>query len=225
MAAPARAVKFPAMRVAETLRGMRRSLSMMWITPLSNSRSWAGLILLILDALKKTWTHGDNDLACSLDTAGNDRVSFFVEVHRDNLPTGDVAAADFAIQYKARVIEVARQELRNLLDVCRFDNSLGQVVSQNLLDEFRVSSSLFDAEDATLGNNACESIVAWCKESHFLLRGEEVGGVLDLTEQSDKSGERFLAGEDCCEVLCRGGGSSECCQEKIVGSHFSRGRK
>jgi hypothetical protein len=29
----------PAIRVAEMLRGMRRSLSMMWIMPLSNSMS------------------------------------------------------------------------------------------------------------------------------------------------------------------------------------------
>jgi hypothetical protein len=39
VAAPARAVKLPAIRVAEMLRGMRRSLSMMWIMPLSNSMS------------------------------------------------------------------------------------------------------------------------------------------------------------------------------------------
>jgi hypothetical protein len=39
VAAPARAVKLPAMRVAERLRGMRRSLSMMWIMPLANSMS------------------------------------------------------------------------------------------------------------------------------------------------------------------------------------------
>ena len=81
VAAPARAVKFPAMRVAETLRGMRRSLSMMWITPLSNSRSWAGLILLILDALKKTWTHGDNDLACSLDTCRHNGILLLIQTN------------------------------------------------------------------------------------------------------------------------------------------------
>jgi hypothetical protein len=40
VAAPARAVKFPVIRVSETERGMRRSLSMMWIMPLENSRSW-----------------------------------------------------------------------------------------------------------------------------------------------------------------------------------------
>jgi len=39
VAAPARAVKLPAIRVAEMLRGIRRSLSMMWMMPLSNSMS------------------------------------------------------------------------------------------------------------------------------------------------------------------------------------------
>jgi hypothetical protein len=39
VAAPARAVKLPARRVAEMLRGMRRSLSMMWMMPLENSMS------------------------------------------------------------------------------------------------------------------------------------------------------------------------------------------
>jgi hypothetical protein len=81
---------------------------------------------------------------------------------------------------------------------------------------------LLDAEDATLRNDGCKGIVARRKERDVLLRREELGGVLDLTEQSDERGEVFLAGEDCCEVLCRGEGSSECCQEKIVGTHFSK---
>lgn len=40
MAAPARAVKLPAIKVAEMLSGIRRSLSMMWMMPLSNSMSY-----------------------------------------------------------------------------------------------------------------------------------------------------------------------------------------
>jgi hypothetical protein len=34
-----------------------------------------------------------------------------------------------------------------------------------------------------------------------------------------------LAGEDCCEVLCRGEGGGECCQEEIVGTHVSGGSR
>lgn len=160
-------------------------------------------------------------MARGLDTAGHDRIAFLVQVHRDDLSACDIAAADFAIQHEARVVEVTRDELRNLLNVRSLDNSLEQVVPQNLLDESRVDSSLLDAEDTTIRNDGCEGIVAWCEESDILLRCEERGGVLDLAEQSDERGERFLAREDCCEVLCRGEGGSECCQEKIVGTHFS----
>lgn len=127
-------------------------------------------------------THCDDHLARRLDTAGHDRVSFFIEVHRDDLSTSDIAATDFAIQDNARVVKVTRHELRDLLDVRRLDNSLEQVVSQDLFNESRINGSLFNAEDATLGNDVGESIVAGSKERDLLLRGEEFGGVLDLTE-------------------------------------------
>ena len=110
--------------------------------------------------------------------------------------------------------------MRNLLDVGCFDNSLDQVVSQDLLDESRIDRSLLDAEDTTLRNDGCEGIVAWCKERDILLRREELSRVLYLTEQTDERGEVRLAGEDRCEVLCHGEGGGECCQEKIVGTHF-----
>jgi hypothetical protein len=222
VAAPARAVKLPVMRVSETERGMRRSLSMMWITPLSKARSWGDWVSLAGIACgRRGQTHGFNHLARGFDAAGYDRVAFFVQVHGNDLSACDIAAADFAIQHKARVVEITRDKLRNLLDVRCLDNSPEQVVSQDLLDESGIDSSLLNAEDATFRNDGCKCIVAWCEERDVLLRREEFGGVLNLTEQSDESGERFLAGEDCCEVLCRGKGGSECCQEKIVGTHFS----
>lgn len=44
VAAPARAVKFPDMRVSERLRGIRRSLSIMCRMPLLNSMSWISVV-------------------------------------------------------------------------------------------------------------------------------------------------------------------------------------
>ena len=113
--------------------------------------------------------------------------------------------------------------MRNLDDILRLDNPSEQMVSQDLLDEARVDSSLIDAEDATALDDGRESIVARREERDVLLRCEELGGVLDLTEQPDERRERFLAREHCCEVLCYSKGSSGCCQEKVVRAHLASG--
>jgi hypothetical protein len=234
VAAPARAVQFPVTRVSETLSGMRRSLSMMWMTPLSNSRSWFFWSVWLGLEIGGGLTYGYDHLARRFDATGDDGIAFFVQVNGNDLSayrvkgssqlgvsdvilgtshTSNIATADFAIQHETGVVEITRHKLRDLDDVRRLHHALEQVVPQDLLDESGVDGRLIDAEDATTLDDSCKGIVARREERDILLRGEELGRVFDFAEQSHERGERFLARKHCCEVLCRGEGGGGCCEE------------
>lgn len=173
----------------------------------------------------KALTYCNDYLACRFDTTGDDRVVFFVEVNRHHLAASHIAAADFTIQHESRVVEITSHKLRDLDNVCRFHHALEQVVPQDLLNEPRVDGRLVDAEDTATLDDGRKGIIARCEERDVLLRGEEFGGVLDLTEQSYERRERFLARKYCCEILRRSEGGSGCCEERVVGTHYSGGEK
>jgi hypothetical protein len=85
VAAPARAVKLPAIRVAEMLRGMSRSLSMMWMMPLSNSMSWvlrvSRKVVSHLGMMGLGNTYGFDHLACSLDTCRHNGILLLIQTN------------------------------------------------------------------------------------------------------------------------------------------------
>jgi hypothetical protein len=218
---------------------------MMWMTPLSNSRSWFFWSVWLGLKFGGGLTYGDNHLARRLDATGDDRIAFFVQVDGDDLSTyrvkgssqlgvldiivgishtSHVAAADFAIQHETGVVEITRHKLRDLDDIRRFHHALEQVVPQDLLDKSRVDGRLIDAEDSATLDNSCKSIVARREERDVLLRSEELGRVFDLAEQSHERGERFLARQHRCEVLCCDEGGSGCCEE-MADTHCCSSRK
>jgi hypothetical protein len=61
------------------------------------------------------------------------------------------------------------------------------MVIEDLLDEPRICAGLTDAEDASGAQDGGEGMVVGCEERDILLRGEDVGGVLNRPQKLEGS--------------------------------------
>ena len=110
------------------------------------------------------WTYCENDLTCRLDTSSHHRVTLFVKSNRRHLPASDITATDIAIWDDSRNVEVARDELRNLRDVCSPDYASVEVVPQKLLDDTGIFNDGFsESETAIVDDKGLKSSVVRCE--------------------------------------------------------------